>query len=372
MKFAVRYPAIALFSLAALALAGCGHLPPAPPPGPAMVSTTLVSPWDAKPVMMTNAPFPCGTANLITPDLTITNGQGLHGNRISEPVKQAIRAESGAPLRDLTHRVVAAADNFQQSGSHEAAQCVVTLLTAAANGHAMDGFMSSEDSWQEQNQALRATAIAWLKVRASLRAANALSPDDNILLADWMESIVRRERENAETGPCGKKICTLKNHWGLSVASASATVGIVANDHDLFQWAIMQYRNAVDSIDSRGMLHYDLHGEFALNFTIASTADLVQIAEFGEVNGEPLYAFDDGHLHVLVHTVARAIVDPAPFADAAGADQRQHPHVEAWQVSWASVYNRRFPDPVLTTLLQQVSTTKTDMWGGDPWTAQTN
>ena len=41
--------------------------------------------------------------------------------------------------------------------------------------------------------------------------------------------------------------------------------------------------------------------------------------------------------------------------------------VEPWEIVWASVYNRRFPDPVVTSLLQQIGPGGVDMWGGEPW-----
>jgi len=357
---ASRHSPPALLLPLALLLAGCDHLQPAPAPQPAMVATTLISPWDANPLPLSAAPFDCGPAPVIAPDLTVT--ANLNGGRVSDSVQQAVYAESDTAVRDLTHRVTAAAGTFRRTGSQAAAQCVVSLLSTTASTHGMAGLMASTEAWQQQNHALHAIAIAYLEVRASLRAANALPPDADYVIAAWMDDIAARERQNAEAGPCGPSICVLRNHYGLSVASAAATVAIVANDHALFHWAIGQYRAAVLGIDERGMLHFDSHGQYALNFTLASTTALVQIAELGEVNGEPLYAYDDGRLHLLIHTVTRGLVDPSPFSDAAGADQRQHPAIEPWQVSWAAVYNRRFPDPVLTTLLQQVGPAGDDMW----------
>jgi hypothetical protein len=148
---------------------------------------------------------------------------------------------------------------------------------------------------------------------------------------------------------------------------AASAVGIAANDLSLFRWSIAQYRTAVQNIDGAGMLRYDTHGAYALKFNLVSAASLVQIAEFGEFNGAPLYAYDNGRIHLLIHTVSRGLVDPGPYAGAAGAEQHLPKSIEPWQVSWASVYDRRFPDPVLTGLLEQIGPAGADMWGGEPW-----
>jgi poly(beta-D-mannuronate) lyase len=115
------------------------------------------------------------------------------------------------------------------------------------------------------------------------------------------------------------------------------------------------------------MLRYDSHGRYAFLWNLQSAAYLVQIAEFAETNNQPLYGYDDGAIHLLVHTVALGIVSPEPFAHATHERQKTHGTVQPWEIAWASVYNRRFPDPIVTSLLQQVGPSGVDMWGGQPW-----
>lgn len=366
MKAVCRALVLSSFSLSACLLGCTTHLAPAPPPAPAPAAAEkpLISPWDTEHVALTQQPYECGAPITIAPDLTVTRSQ----NKLPENVKAAIYSESDVSLHDLAHRSVTAADNFRRTGSVAAGQCVISLLQTAAGNHSMEGYMATPDAWQEQNQALRAVSIAYLKVRGGMREANLLSPEDDAQIAAWMNNLGHRERENAVNGHCGPTTCTLKNHYGISVAMAAAAVGIVSNDHGLFHWALDRYRYAVSTIDERGMLHYDLRGRYALKFTILSAAALVQIAEFGEANGIPLYAYNGGRIHLLIHTVALGLVDPGPFSEAAGAEQRQHATLETWEVSWASLYDRRFPDPVLTSLLQQVGP-GADMWGGEAWGA---
>jgi poly(beta-D-mannuronate) lyase len=344
-----------------VAALGCAHTTPAPPAS-AMAPSPLHSPWDATPVAITAEPYDCGPPILIAPDITITSSQ----KNLSPDVKQSIYSESDASLHDLTRRTVAAADAFRRTGSRAAAQCVIMLLSEAAAHRAMAGYMADKDAWQEQNMALRSAAIAYLKVRD----AGVETPDQTHIMTTWMEEIVHRERAFYEKSHCGPNGCGIRNHHGLSVAMTAASIAIAAQDHRLFQWALNQYSLAVDSIDDRGMLHYDMQHAYALKFNLESTAELVQIAEFGEGNGVPLYEYDNGRIHLLIHTVTRGLIDPGPFSNATGTEQRIPKTLQPWEITWASVYNQRFPDQLITSLLVQAGPAGADMWGGQPWDPQ--
>jgi poly(beta-D-mannuronate) lyase len=323
----------------------------------------LRSPWDTTPVQPTDAPYDCGPASTVGPDITITGSLDSGDKHVSEDVKIAVYAQSTAGLHDLTARVVQAADTYRGTGSRAAARCVATLLSTAAAARAITGYMASTDAWTEQNRSLRGFAIAWLKVRD----ANVTAPTEQRPIFDWMEGLVRMERTYYEHRVCNAERCYIKSHWGIETAMAAAAIGIATQDDGLFHWAVAQYRSAVGEINARGMLHYDSRGRYAFKNNLASAAALVQIAEFAEVNGQPLYGWDNGAIHLLVHTVALGIVSTAPYRAYTKTEQAAPRGVQPWEIAWASVYNRRFPDPVVTSLLQQVGPGGVDMWGGQPW-----
>jgi poly(beta-D-mannuronate) lyase len=358
----LKTPFFPLLLVAIAALTGCRHSTPTPLPPAALAPGGLHSPWDAANIAPTNAPFDCGPIIPISPNLSITTSLGSPNSTMAESVKSAAYAESADALTDLMRRVIDAADFYRLSGSQPAAHCVATLLTAAAQDHAMAGAMVSLDAWQAQNRALRALAIAFLKVRDS----NIITPQQSAIILAWMSDIVHQERVYYEHDHCYKKQCNLLSHRGLEVAMASAAIGIATNDRGMYNWGINQYRTAVEDISSHGMLHYDTRGRYALKFHIESAAALVQIAEFAQSNNEPLYDYNNGAIHLLIHTVTRGIVDPALFASTNHANQLIPSQLESWEISWASVYNGRFPDPVISSLLHQVGPGGADMWGGEP------
>lgn len=349
-----------LLAAAALAVLGCHTSPPVN----SLAPSGLHSPWDSQPVTLTQVPYECGPIVPIAPNISITTRVDSNPSPTSEAVKSAAYPESSEALEDLTRRVVNAADNYRSSGSAAAAACVATLLTAAAEDHAMNGNMGSKQAWKDQNRALRGIAIAYLKVDHS----GVIHPDQDQLILAWMTSIALQERRYYEQAHCGPNGCALFSHQGLEAAMASAAIGIAANDPALYKWAIAQYKTAITHVDSQGMLHYDMDRQYALKFNLESAAALVQIAELGTANGEHLYDFDGGRVHLLVHTVTRGLVDPTPYRSITKDKQTMPPQLETWEVSWASAYDQRFPDPVIDQLLQQVNFKGSDMWGGEPWT----
>jgi poly(beta-D-mannuronate) lyase len=320
----------------------------------------LISPWQTNPATLNDVDYQCVPMPPISQDLLITKGLGK--SDLSPEVKDAVYPESDAALHDLTARTVAAADAFRDTGSRPAARCAIMLLVEAAKDRAMAGYMATKDAAQEQNMALRSLAIAYLKVRDS----GVAKADEQGLVGTWFEQIVDEERKRLEDGPCGKDVCVASGHHGIGVAMAAAAVAIANNDRKLFGWSVKQYRAAVQQIDDRGMLHYDTHGKYALKFNLLSAACLVQIAEFGEINGMNLYDYDHGRIHLLVHTVTLGLIDSGPYAAATKTDQRISSKLEPWQITWAVAYDRRFPDDVITSLLDQVGRSGADLWGGEP------
>jgi poly(beta-D-mannuronate) lyase len=322
----------------------------------------LHSPWDSRPEAISAIPYTCPPAVPISPDISITARLDGDGNTTPDAVKEAAYAESTKALSDLAKHVVRAADNYRDTGSPAAATCVVELLAAAAEGHAMAGNMASKLAWQHQNSALRGAAIALLKVRSS----GVMRPDQSSVILDWMTGIVEQERYYYENLKCGAKTCGLLGHSGLEVALATMAVGIARNDRGMFKWSVDQYRTAVESIGPTGTLPYDNKSQYALRWNIESAASLVLIAELAQANNENLYDYDQGRIHLLVHTVTRGLVDASPFRTANRADQVIASPPGPSEICWLTPYNVRFPDPVTTSLLQQIGPVGADVWGGSP------
>jgi poly(beta-D-mannuronate) lyase len=344
-------------TLALAAMLGCSHpYPAAPPPGIAMAPAAALRSPIEQPPAPTNEPYDCGPPVAIGPDITVATPQ-------PDDMQAAVYSESAAALHELAHRVTIAGNEFQRTGNANAARCVVTLLADVALHHGMDGYIADFPAWKQQNITLRAVSIAWLKILP----ANAATHEQAGLITAWMRDIVHNERAEFSQARCARDGCPIDGHSGVGVAVAAAAIAIATQDHGLFHWAIDRYRTTVVNIEDRGMIRWDIQRHDALRYNLEAAAGLVQLAEFGEANNIPMYDFANGRLHLLVHTVARGILDPGPFAEAAHWSQRMPKKLEPWEISWAGTYASRFPEPVLTSLMQQAGPASADMWAADPW-----
>ncbi|HLI76776.1 MAG TPA: hypothetical protein VKV02_07500, partial [Acidobacteriaceae bacterium] len=88
--------------------------------------------------------------------------------------------------------------------------------------------------------------------------------------------------------------------------------------------------------------------------------------EFGEANGMDLYALDGGAIHRLVNTSVQGMINPSLFVQQTGLKQETDEHPSGDQIGWAPPYNRRFPNPLLTSLIAHASTLSVFYLGGLP------
>jgi len=348
--------------LAVAGIAGCSKPPAAPLPAAMLAPTALQSPWDIRKIVPTQVDYACGQPVQLAPNIAIVD-KGYHPGDKPKADSEAVYAQSSDAISDLAARLASAADAYQQTGSIPAANCAATLLAAAAADHAMAGWMFSRDAIHEQSKGLRSVSIGYLKIRNS----GAISPDENVSILGWMEDVAHLQLDHYNTAGCSKAHCDELAHNAASAAFALASVGIANNDHSLFNWSLRKYRQIVSQIDGNGMLPVNLSGRTTLQYDLESVAALVQIAEYGEINNEPLYAYNHGAIHALVHTVTQGIVDPTPFVLVSHARQSMPKTLEGWEIGWATIYVRRFPDPLITNLLIQASDAGLYAWGGEPF-----
>jgi poly(beta-D-mannuronate) lyase len=338
----------ALLSLAAVTLAA--H------------AASLRSPWDADSVTLTGAPYTCPAVPTIPHDLTTDGFYRLDDptHSIIDPVRQAAYTASAGPVKSAGQVIVAAADAFRTTGSRAAAQCVVDRTYALAKDASFSGKMSSNQAYYVQGWVAGAIAIAYLKIRTTHLA----TPAQEKLLAAWLLSIDDQTRgyynRHAQGGD-GQN-----NHFYWAGVQSSAT-GIVANDKAAFDWGINTYKNGVGQIRPDGTLPREMErGTRALHYHLYALAPLVLLAEFGEANGDDLYALNHGAIHHLVKISINGLVDPTPFAKATGVKQEVAAVPSGDQIGWAPPYQRRFPNPTLARFIAGAPSLSVYYLGGLP------
>jgi poly(beta-D-mannuronate) lyase len=115
-------------------------------------------------------------------------------------------------------------------------------------------------------------------------------------------------------------------------------------------------------------------GQRALHYHLYALSPLVYIAEFGEVNGLDLFAERDHALARLERLSVDGLRDNQFFVKATGiAQDTPAPGPSAAeQVSWGVIWESRFPDPALASILAQAGSLTYMYLGGLPPGANRN
>jgi poly(beta-D-mannuronate) lyase len=324
----------------------------------------LRSPWDGRPVTTTDTPYTCPPIAHLSRDLTTDGFYSDSKSSVIDPAKWKAYSESSGPYKNLGQVIVDAADAWRSTGNREAAACALSHMEVAARDGVFTGKMSSHQAYYVQGWVIGAIAIGWLKVRDSGLETAAL----HNLVVPWIVSVTRQT-----TGFYDESHAT-NNHlyWAGDEAAAA---GVAANDQKLFDWAVAAYRTGIAEIQPDGSMPLEMaRGQRALHYHLYALSPLVYIAEFGEVNGVHLYAERNNALAHLERLCVDGMKDNQFFVKATGIAQdtpTQGPPA-AEQISWGVIWQSRFPDPVLASLLAQAGPLSYMYLGGLPPGADRN
>lgn len=322
--------------------------------------TPLHSPWDASPIALTDAPYKCPPMTHAAPNITITGDAAIAAHRNHT----AAYPEAVTALDAIVRQVIGATQAYQATGSRAAVNCAIGQFVTAAQDRAMTGRIVDTTVGKHEIEVLRALSIAYL----ILQPSGGISPDRQNASFGWMNTALHNFRAYYDHTRCGPNTCVSKSHTYLEIAVCAGALGIAEQDPNLYHWAIGQYHDGVKRIDKYGMLHYDtMHREYALKFNTDSAGALVQLAEFGESNGDDLYAYDKGRVHLLIIAVTRGLLDPTPFAQASGTSPQELNHpLQPEDIAWAVPYNVRFHDAVIAGELRDAGVLPADSWTDSP------
>jgi poly(beta-D-mannuronate) lyase len=326
-------------------------------------TAALRSPWDGHPIKVTNALYACPAAKHLSRDLTTDGFYSDAKSSVIDPVKWKAYTESSGPYKQLGQEIVDAADAWLATGSRQAGQCALQHMTTAAKDGVFTGKMSSRQAYYVQGWVIGAISIAYLKIRDSGIAP----PDAKMLITPWLVEVVHQTMDYYDTVRKNTGQDAGNNHlyWaGLEAAAA----GVAANDHLLFDWGVGTYRNGIDQIKTDGSLPLEMkRGQRALHYHLYALAPLVYLAEFGEANGLHLYAERDQAIAKLVHLSIQGIKNNEFFERATGIPQdTPSGPPAAEQISWAQIWESRFPDPDVAALLAKASSMSYMYLGGLP------
>jgi len=324
----------------------------------------LKSPWDAHPVVPTEALWTCPPAPKLPHDFA-TNSYYIDSKySVIDPALKKKYEDSVAGIENFSRAVVSAADAWQTEGSRSAASCAVALLANAAEQKTLAGTMKGNQAFYVQGWNLGSWAVAWLKVRGS---GVAPASDEKAILR-WLVKLTEDNRRYYEENMrFGKRPTDADNNHRYWAGFAIAAAGIAADDRQLFQWGTNSYKHGVSQIRDDGTLPLEMaRGQRALHYHLYALAPLVLLADFAEANGLDLYAEHDYAIRRLVAVCIQGLQDPSFFQQRTGVAQVTTQGIEAGDIGWAQPWLHRFPDPEIAKLLAQAPWLNYTAWGGLP------
>ena len=340
----IRFCSAMAFAFAAIGSAAIAH-------------AALQSPWDGRPVPPTDAPYACPAIVHLSRDLATEGFYSDSKSSIIDPAKWKAYSESSGPYKKLGQEIVTEADAWRSTGSRPAAQCALQHMMAAARDGVFTGKMSSRQAYYVQGWVIGAVAIAYLKIRDS----GFVTPEEQKTLFPWFVTVVNQTIAFYDSN--GAK----NNHLYWAGLEAMAA-GVSANNRKLFDWGVKAYRTGINQIQTDGSLPLEIRrGQRALHYHLYAIAPLVYIAEFGEDNGLHLYAERDHALARLVDLSIKGLQNNEFFNKATGIPQdtpKGPPTAE--QISWAQIWESRFPSPDIEALLSKATSMSYMYLGGLP------
>jgi len=322
----------------------------------------LLSPWDNHPVPLTDAAYDCPAPPPFAEKINVEGYYSDKNYSIIDPKKHEAYEQATEASTHLGQYATLAADAYLDKGSRAAAQCVYSLLDAAAKAKAWTGKMPSNNGVYNQNWLLSGTAIAYLKVRPSGLG----TPVQDAEIQKWFRELAGRVRDYFDDSILRPGSDGWNNHlyWaGLAVAAE----GIADDDKSGFKWGIDAYRAGVGRILTDGSLTAEMgRAQRAVHYHLYALGPLIMLAELGEANGLDLYAADNGAIHRLVNFCIAILEDPTLLEKRTGVPQLASNPWNGQEIGWAVPYVRRFPNAKLSALIAQAPWVRFWQWGGAP------
>jgi poly(beta-D-mannuronate) lyase len=332
--------------------------------GTALAKEPLKSPWDLHTIALSNEPYECPSAPQLPHNFSTNSYYVDSQHSIPDPVLKKNYEDSVAGIENFSRAAVKAADVYQATGSRAAAQCVVTLLQSVATQKTLAGTMDGGQASYVQGWNLGAWAVAYLKVRGAGLVSESQARD----IQPWMRKLAEENADYYEKKRASRHHPNdADNNHVYWAGFAIAAAGIANGNRNLFNWGMAAYKHGINEIQKDGSLPNETaRGQMALHYHLYALAPLLMLAEFGEANGLKLYAERDYAIKRLVGLCVSGLQDASFFQQKTGVKQVTESGVQAWQISWAQFYTRRFPDPKITELMSKAERLNYTMLGGLP------
>ena len=225
--------------------------------------------------------------------------QGSHGP--TNPAELVVtRVYSG-----FENRIAAGMNRWVATGDEAEAKCSLDQMDRWAQAKTLLDYDRDESSQ------------AWFQVEWTLSAsgitASVLAQDDHLDQIEFHRVVAWLDKAAHKDISAERPTDTMNNHhyWR---ALAATSVGVTADDNDLFRFGVDTYKSAIAEIDPNGAFPKEMaRHERALHYQAFALDPLIFIGAFAERQNIDLYAYQ-AHgktLRDAIIFLGRAIADPS-------------------------------------------------------------
>lgn len=298
----------------------------------------LNSPYKQPPAAISYTPQPCQKPDSPVRDMiyeSFYTNKKEGRSHINQKALDKYR-EDTKPIRAFEINISQHAEQFMVTGNPSHAECVVEWLYHWANGQALLGKTNA------QGIAVRKWTLGVLGAAyTQINQVTGLEKKKTDLIDEWLSLLAQSVKYDYSRGP---EMASRNSNHMYWAAWAVMITGIALNDDRLFDWAIGEYKKAIDQIEKDGTLPLEMARQSkAFNYHVFSTGPLVMMAEAGEENGRGLYQYKDGMLHILVGRVISELeTGQAYIKEKTGEKQNLTGTITPGQLAWMEPYRKRF------------------------------
>jgi poly(beta-D-mannuronate) lyase len=241
---------------------------------------------------------------------------------VVDPLRKARNEAAVRPVNDYLAMVARAANRWQAGGDAADARCALAWLDDWAGRRALQGTMTTEQSYYTRTWTLAGLALNYARVRA------AATPVQRASIEPWLRGLAAATVEHSAVY---KGVRNNHYYWeGLAVAAA----GAVTDDAASLAWGRKAFEHAMTQVRADGALPYELaRGPKALHYHLFAAGPLVMLASILDVQAP--------QLDRLVHFAMAGLDDPVAIALLSDSAQERPEGVPGW----VAVYRRHAAYP---------------------------
>jgi len=230
---------------------------------------------------------------------------------IVDPARKARNEAAVKPVNDYLDAVARKAVAAQSRRDDAAARCALAWLSGWADGKALLGTMTTEQSYCTRKWTLGGLALSYARVRA------AATPDERRRIDAWLLALADATIRHSDAH---KGVRNNHYYWeGLAVTATGAVTG----DARCLAWGRKVFDAAMAQIRPDGALPYELErAGKALHYHLYAAAPLVMIASILDLQAP--------QLDRLVAFAIGGVADPSTIATMTGVAQERPGGVPGW------------------------------------------